>query len=33
MEKFAQIKLGFLGGGANSLIGQMHRIAALMHER
>ena len=33
MEKFAQIKLGFVGGGANSLIGQMHRIAALMHER
>ena len=33
MEKFAQIKLGFLGGGANSFIGQMHRIAALMHER
>ena len=28
-----KIKLGFIGGGPNSLIGQMHQIAAAMHDQ
>ena len=33
MSEAEKIKLGFIGGGPNSLIGQMHQIAAAMHDQ
>jgi len=33
MSEAETIKLGFIGGGPNSLIGHMHQIAATMHDQ